>query len=49
MCLASICKAGVVSVELVANQIDNEYSLPPLPQEQEGGVKDWLAKESENM
>ena len=49
MCLASICKAGVVSVELVANQIDNDYSLPQLLQEQEGGGKEALAQELENM
>ena len=37
--LASRCKkSGIVSIELLAKQIDHEYSLTPLLHGQEGGV-----------
>lgn len=47
--LASRCKTGVVSIELLAKQIDKEYSLPPLLQEQESEVDDGRVQESEDM
>lgn len=47
--LASRCKTGVVPIELLAKQIDKEYSLPPLLQEQGGEVDDGRVQESEDM
>lgn len=42
--LARRCKSGIVSIELLAKQIDHEYSLPPLLHEQEGEVNGGRAQ-----
>lgn len=47
--LASRCKTGIVPIELLAKQIDKEYSLPPLLQEQEGGISEARVQDSEDM
>ena len=42
--MASRCKTGLVSVELLAKKIDKEYSLRPLQKEdgvREGQVDGW--------
>ena len=44
LALASRCKTGLVSVELLAKKIDKEYSLRPLQKEdgvREGQVDGW--------
>ena len=49
LALASRCKSGLVSIELLAKKIDKEYSSRPLLREKEVEVKEWRVGGSDNM